>query len=107
MNVPGNSPFVTNNDQLDIQFQCNVAQYLDPILIQEFNDVVAMFNPGMFPSDEDSTIFIPTDTDLVRLSDSELPLFNYYGYPHIDPNTYEISWHVDGADYEKVMNKVK
>jgi hypothetical protein len=54
-----------------------------------------------------STILIPTDTDLVRLSDSELPLFNYYGYPHIDPNTYEISWHVDGADYEKVMNKVK
>ncbi len=107
MNVPGNAPFVTNNDQLDIQFQCNIAQYLDPILIQEFNDVVSMFNPGMYPLDEDDTVFVPKDGDLVRLSDAELPYFNYYGYPHIDQNTYEISWHVSSDDYERIMNKVK
>lgn len=107
MNVSANTPFINANDQLDIQFQANIAQYMDPILIQEFNDVVSTFNPNMLPVDDDTSVFVPYGhDDMVKLSNNEIGIFNYYGYPHIDINTYELSWYVDSDKYDEVMEQL-
>lgn len=107
MNMAVNTPFITNNDQIDIQFQCIGAQYMDPILIQEFNDVVAMFNPDMLPYDPDSSDYLPKGKDdLMRLNNNDVGIFNYFGYPHIDNRTYELSWYVPSDLYDAVMGEL-
>jgi len=108
MNVDGES-FVTDaNDQINIQFQCDGAAYLDPILIEEFNEVVSIFNPDMIPEDWDADEFIPSGKDYLRkLTPSELITFNYYGYPHIDRTTRELSWYIDSDVYESILAELQ
>ena len=107
MNVSGNSPLVTDTDQISVQFYAIGAYYNDPIIIQEFNDVVATFNPDMFPEDENRSEFIPYGKDFMRkLTREEIGIFNYRGYPRINPNTYELDWWIYGDQYETIMAEV-
>ena len=107
MNISGNNPLVTDTDQVSVQFYAIGAYYNDPIIIQEFNDVVATFNPDMFPEDENSSYFIPSGKDFMRkLTREEIGIFNYRGYPRINPNTYELDWWIYGDQYETIMAEV-
>lgn len=107
MNISGNNPLVTDTDQVSVQFYAIGAYYNDPIIIQEFNDVVATFNPDMFPEDENSSDFIPYGKDFMRkLTREEIGIFNYRGYPRINPNTYELDWWIYGDQYETIMAEV-
>lgn len=107
MNISGNNPLVTDTDQVSVQFYAIGAYYNDPIIIQEFNDVVATFNPDMFPVDENSSDFIPYGKDFMRkLTREEIGIFNYRGYPRINPNTYELDWWIYGDQYETIMAEV-
>lgn len=103
MNISGNSPLVSDNDQISVQFEAVGAYYNDPIILQEFNDVVAMFNTDMLPLYESGSTFVPAGKNKMTLLDkSEVALFNYHGYPHIDTNTYELSWYVYTDEYNEV-----
>ena len=107
MNISGNNPLVTDTDQVSVQFYAIGAYYNDPIIIQEFNDVVATFNPDMFPEDENSSDFIPYGKDFMRkLTREEIGIFNYRGYPRINPNTYELDWWIYGDQYETILAEV-
>ena len=108
MNINGNSPLVSDNDQINVQFEAIGAYYNDPIILQEFNDTVAMFNTDMLPLYDSGTSFVPRGKDSMMLIDrSEIALFNYRGFPHIDTNSYEISWYVYTDEYKEVMKGIK
>ncbi len=107
MNYDVRTPFVTDNDQINIQFECEGAEYCDPIIIRDFNATVFMHNPDMIP-DPNSDEYTPIGKDnLVKLARTELDLFNHYGYPYINPVTKEIHWYISIEEYQNVMNEVK
>ena len=102
MNIGGNQPLVTDNDQLNIQFQANVASYNDPIIIQEFNDLVRIFNPDMQPYNPYRDEYLPKGYQSMMMLTPEIAgLMNFDGYPQIDPNTYEFQWWVYSEDYRR------
>ena len=90
-NFTEDHPLIRDIDQISIQFRCMGAEYYDPIIIQEFNTVVSMFNPGMADGNRQSMY--------QKLSLSERMFFNYNGYPYINPNTFEFEIWVDKAMY--------
>ncbi len=84
-------PLIRDIDQISIQFRCMGAEYYDPILIEEFNTVVSMFNTNMSDRHRLRTY--------QKLTLGERMFFNYSGYPYIDPNTFEFQIWVDKAVY--------
>lgn len=84
-----------NLDQISIPFQCMGMIYYDPILIKEFNRLMVMYNNGM------ADAYRPTLYH--KLTVQEKPLFNYMGYPRIDPDTMELEWWVTNEMYNQVM----
>lgn len=98
-NFNSETPLNSENDQLSFNFRCMGAEYLDPILIYEFNVLVALFNPDM--ATEESR----TAMRYIKLSQTEKPIFNYRGYPRIDPDSFELEWWVDGYTYDTTLAK--
>jgi hypothetical protein len=106
MNVDTANLLTEANDQINVQFQMVGAQYLDPILVEEFNATVALFNPDMVPEDYSADVYRPSGWEnLARLYPDELATFNYYGYPYIDPQTMELQWYVDVEDYHRILEE--
>lgn len=105
VNVPNGRFFdfqenVNYNDQnkdIDITFRSFGACYNDPIIVEEFNKVVGIFNPDMEYGPNINMEKIPYEM---------LEMFNYRGYPYINTNTLELEWyiHIDSPFYRKVMN---
>lgn len=95
-NFESDRPINNSNDQITINFQCFGAEYNDDITIYEFNRVVTLFNDTMRDNARESS-YTP-----VKLS--ELPLFNYLGYPRIDPKTRELQWWIANDDYKRIIN---
>ena len=104
MNISANEIFVNSNDTIDVQFQAQGAYYMDPVILEDFNRVVRRFNPDMQPANWDAITYVPRG-DLVKLSPSELVMFNWMGYPQIDLNTYELNWYVPQAKYDEVYGR--
>jgi hypothetical protein len=94
-NYSDDKTFNADNDQVSVEFQAMGAIYMDPILIKEFNDTVVMFNQAMHDSTRRSTY--------VKLESVYKPLFNYIGYPRIDPFTMELEWWVTKGDFQTIM----
>lgn len=70
--------------QISVPWRCVGAMYQDPILMQEFNEVVVLFNPAMHP--------LHRNEHMRRIPREWQTLFNYDGYPWIDMNTNELQW---------------
>ena len=110
MNYDATNPYLTSADQISIQFQCAMCEHGDPILYQEFNDVVGMFNSDMLTDPNSGADWYPVGKDVLRkLRPAELLSFNYYGYPHINVLTKELEWYVyaDEYDYIRGVEDVK
>lgn len=86
-----------NSQQISIPFQCIGVDYLDPILVKEFNDIVGFFNIDM--QDDRRTGF------LIKLNKSQLNLFNYHGYPRINPFSLELEWWVYRNEFFSLVGK--
>ena len=89
-------PYNDNNSDITIRFKCLGAQYQDDILIYEFNETVAVFNPSM----RDSVI----NNEMTQIPGTLLGTFNNRGYPRINPETYELEWWIQKNVY---INKLK
>lgn len=83
------------NDQLSIRFRCQGAIYMDPVLIDDFNRTVVMFNQGMADGVRESLYH--------KLSNNELNFANNMGYARINPDTYELEWWLDEVTYNKFV----
>lgn len=72
-------PYNDQNRDITIRFKCMGADFQDDILVKEFNDTVAIFNPAMADNQRER---------LMTLVQKALrPLFNNRGYPRINPKT--------------------
>lgn len=90
------APFASDRaTQISIPFHCNGAEYQDPILIREFNDLVYLFNPDMAS--------LTRGRLMKQVPYKYLALFNYYGYPYIHPRSLELQWWVYTADYDAII----
>jgi hypothetical protein len=78
-------PYNDQNRDISIRFRCMGVDYQDDILIREFNDTVAIFNPEMADGKRGH---------MVKVSKNTVAMFNNRGYPRINPSTYELEWYV-------------
>jgi hypothetical protein len=76
---------IRNMDQISIPFHCLYAEYDDPILLEEFNLTVCLFNSQMRDGTRESTYRKMTQNELNKSG-------NYKGYPRIDLVTRELEW---------------
>lgn len=92
LNFSTDLPFVSDNAQeITVPFRCVGADYMDPIIMHEFNQTMQDFNPDMND---------PSNSGLVKLAPVEWKYYNYYGYPFIDESTFELQWWVYQEDYD-------
>lgn len=84
---------------VQVQFQSMGAIYDDPIAIVNFNETVAMYKPAMW-DDQRKDVMIKVPMEIIEI-------FNYLGYPYIDPDSYELTWWVSREDYEGTMRMIK
>lgn len=86
------------NDQISVQFQCNGVMYNDPILVYQFNDLVALFNPLMRPSvpgDHTSAPMGILSGGLERVERiDDVNRYNYNLYYRINPQTTELELYI-------------
>lgn len=90
---------------LNFSFQCVGAMYNDPILLDEFNRLVAIYNPqlrikGVKNGGRDNDI-VGGDS-YVKLTLHERRMFNYIAYPLVNEQTYELEWWVPREEYRKI-----
>lgn len=84
-------PYNDQNKDITIRFRCMGAEYLDDILIAEFNQTVCIFNPAMYDQYREGS--------MVKLSKNVISMFNNRGYPRINPETNELEWWVYNSQY--------
>jgi hypothetical protein len=85
-------PYLDQNRDITIRFQCNGFETFDDILIREFNQTVQIFSPDM--KDE------YRDNNMVKLMPAVRPMFKNRGLPRIDPATYELEWWVSRSFFD-------
>lgn len=81
------TPYSDQNKDISIRFRCMGADYMDDILIREFNETVQLFNPLMKDKYRHQNMQL--------VDQSLLALFNNRGYARIDEETYALEWWVD------------
>ena len=92
-------PYLDQTSQFSIRFHSLGAQYMDDILVKEFNETVKIFNPTMSDvTREGSMVKIPYDL---------LLYFNHRGYPRINEETYELEWWVHGNAFDNAADGIK
>jgi hypothetical protein len=89
------TPYSDQNKDISIRFRCMGADYMDDILIREFNQTVSLFNPLMKDAFR--------STNMTQVSRKLLPLFNNRGYARIDESTYSLEWYVENDLFKKVI----
>ncbi len=100
MDYSTDGPFNLNNaNQISIPFHCIGAEYMDPILLTEFNLLVMAFNPDMY--------YATRSQKMVQVPYDELGYFNFYGYPWVDNRTNELKWFVYKEDYQALLDQLK
>lgn len=107
MNVPAGAffdyssekPYNDQSKDITIRFQCLGAQYMDDILIDEFNKTVQIFNAGMRDENRSSM--------MMKINASLLSYFNNRGYPRINPDNYELEWYVSAEYFNQRISAVQ
>jgi hypothetical protein len=85
-------PFDNQNMDISIRFRALGFQVFDPILLEEFNTTVGIFNPSMLDGNrEDEMVIIP---------DEYISYFNNRGYPRIDPSTDILEWWMPYKEFQ-------
>lgn len=104
-NFVGDKTFVQSTEQINVQFNCTGAQYNDPIIFEEFNRLVANFNPQLTIEEYDDTrVRIRGQGKYFQLTRNSqgidiLKKGNYRGTPLIHPLTHELLWFVDTEEF--------
>lgn len=84
-----------STDTVSAQFRSHGCIYQDPILVEEFNAVVSIFNEHMMPGVKERVY--------QKIPNYALTLFNGLGYPWIEPQTGELQWWVSKEDFNSLL----
>lgn len=99
------------NDQISIPFRCIGANYLDPILVKEFNQTVSMRNVNMRDGNRGDTMIKISATEdyppYGGIGSSLLNLLTHKLYPRIDPFTMELEWWSKTGNYIDALEELK
>lgn len=79
-------PYNEQLREVTIRFTSLGAEYIDNIIVKEFNETVKIFNPYMRDALRPNT--------MVAVPFNYLILFNNSGYPRINEDSYELEWYV-------------
>ena len=88
-------PYNDANSDIQIPFRCMGFIADDDILIRTFNTTVGIFNPDMYGE--------ALGGAMVKLPLTEIEMFNFRGYPYINPDTFEMEWYVPAELYQAKM----
>lgn len=99
------SPLNQENKDISINFQMMGFDYLDPIVISEFNTVVAMFTGTILSEESGKYVQLAKRDEKGNLikEEDELSLLNHRALPYIDLVTYELKWFVEREVYEREL----
>jgi hypothetical protein len=97
--------FVTSTEMVSVNFTCMGADYNDPITVDEFNELVAIYNPDFTITgfSDDGSLSIKGnggDNSLIgsqqyiKIEGEDYTASSYYGTPLIHPLTFELMWWV-------------
>ena len=78
---------INRNDQVSISFRCIGAEYMDDMIIHDFNAAVVMGNKDMQDDQRQNA-------KMTKVPYEYIFLFNHLGYPRINPMTFELEWWV-------------
>ena len=84
----------TGRKDLTVRFRCNGAIYFDPVLLQEFNETVFIFNPTLRDEALKGTLKL-VSSNFMKVDRIYQPMFNGLLIPYIDLDTNELCWLVD------------
>ena len=102
-NDSGDRVYSEANQEIGMTFRCMGVDYFDDILVKEFNQVVAIFNPSMEDENRDS--------QMMPIPWGMLQVLNHRGYPYINPDTSELQWYISLSDYsamaQETLNKIE
>lgn len=90
-NFNAGQPYSEANKDIGMSFRCMGVDYFDTILIKEFNDTVAIFNPNMKTAERQMS--------MMKIPSTMLGMFNYRGYPHINTQTSELEWYISISEF--------
>lgn len=103
-NYEADKPFNLSNDRLSVRFSCVGVEYDQPILIEEFNAAVSLFNENMkYVNDARKAKKISSYTDYIKIPKDQLVNFNFNGYPRINPDTMELEYWIDKRKYDALL----
>lgn len=106
MNFDADDNYDRSTDLISIQFDAYGAIYDDPLLIRQFNKVVAMFNPDLRIINETSlnkSNIAVKSNNYYRVTPDQREYLNYYCYPLIHPYTRELCWFIEKPIYDLIM----
>lgn len=82
-------------NQVTAQFTCIGAEYYDPILYKEFNDITCIFNQGMLPKNRSQSY--------VKIPSKHVRFFNFQAIPWVNIETTELEWYVKRDTYNAIV----
>lgn len=100
-NFDSTRPYNFSNQQLSIPFTCICAQYNDPIVLQEFNDLGKEWCGALGQIKDNRAGGESTGpAGWRRISIEEALNYNYMALPHINTYTNELQWWITDAEYQ-------
>lgn len=109
-NFNDGNPYSDQTSEISVNFKCMGAMYNDPILIDEFNKTVCIFESKMslirnFKMGQGGSNFdnVLDQIGMFKIPQSMMGFFNYRSIPFIDYATLELEWYVDTqfAEFEQ------
>lgn len=87
---------IEGGKEMSVQWRCVGTDYLDDIILKEFNEITAFYNNDMAD--------VRREKNMVRLKADEYGLFNYWTYFRINPEDKYLERWVHRAKYNKVTS---
>jgi hypothetical protein len=89
---------INRNDQISISFRAIGAEYMDDIIIHDFNEAVCIGNTDMRDDQRKGS-------GMVKVPYEYIFLFNHLGYPRINPHTFELEWWVYNTTFTSMTGE--
>lgn len=102
-NFDATRPYNFNNQQISVPFTCIGAEYNDPIVLKEFNDLVGdWYSPMNNINVNMTTGELSGPSTLKQLTTDEVKKYNYMALPYINLATNELTWWLTPSEYESI-----
>lgn len=107
-NYSSEESFNRDMDQISIPFKCIGFTYLDPILIDEFNQCVEDFKPAMRSNARASKMvkLDPSEFNNAEIYQALINATNFRAYPRIEPTTNGLEWWVHKEEYDTITERL-